>query len=339
MAPTAYRPSMMVSGHSRLTMPTEQTPMSPAKEKSLDYPLLAREFLKASGEDAISKLPVALYIVATPIGHLGDITLRALITLANVDHIACEDTRTSGGMLEKYGIQKPLLSYHDHNAAAAGKKILDLLENGESVALISDAGMPLISDPGFQLVKNCHAQNRPVTVIPGANAALTALAGSGMPTDQFHFVGFLPPKTSSRQKSIAALVAIPGTLILYEAPQRLADCLADLAKILGNNRPVAIARELTKLYEETVPGTLGELAEKYTGKDIKGEIVILIAPATEHTQTTATDIEAMLKDALKTQTLRDAVNTVSIVTSTKKNEVYALALQLSGQKPSGKGKK
>lgn len=297
----------------------------------MDYPLLARGFLEASGNAAACKLSAGLFIVATPIGHLGDITLRALITLAHADCIACEDTRVSGGMLAKYGIKKPLLPYHDHNAAAAGAKILEHVQQGESVALISDAGMPLISDPGFQLVKECHARGFTVTVIPGANAALTALAGSTMPTDQFHFAGFLPPKTAARQKAIATLAAIPGTIILYEAPQRLADSLQDIAKILGIGRRVAVARELTKLFEETKSGTCGALAEFYAAHDVKGEIVLLIAPATDVPQHSQADIVAMLRDALKTHTLRDAVNNVSILTATKKSDVYALALQLTGK--------
>jgi 16S rRNA (cytidine1402-2'-O)-methyltransferase len=301
--------------------------MLPADKKtvSLDYPMLAREFLETSGEAALCKLPAGIYIVATPIGHLGDITLRGLITLLNADSIACEDTRVSGGMLAKYG------AYHDHNATTAGRQIIERITSGEAVALISDAGMPLISDPGFRLVKDCQELGVPVTVIPGANAALTALAGSGLPTDQFHFAGFLPPKSAARQKAIAALLPIPGTLVFYEAPQRLANSLADLAKILGADRQAVIARELTKLFEETRRGSLGELAEIYRDQEVKGEIVIVIAPAETTGTPTAHDVEAMLKDALKTQSLRDAVNSVSVVTGAKKNEVYDLALRLTGK--------
>jgi len=301
------------------------------KSSSLDYSLLARDFLETSGEAALCKLPAGLYIVATPIGHLGDITLRALVTLHNVDQVACEDTRVSGGMLTKYGFKKPLLRYHDHNAEAAGAKILEHIKAGEAIALISDAGMPLISDPGFGLVRSCCELGFPVTVIPGASALVTALAGSGLPTDQFHFAGFLPPKTAARQKAIAALADVPGTIVLYEAPQRLADSLADLAKILGTERQAAVARELTKLFEETRRGTLGELAAFYAGQEVKGEIVLLIAPAAETISHSATDVETMLKDTLKTQSVRDAVNSVSIITGTKKGEVYNLALRLTGK--------
>ena len=301
------------------------------KTVSLDYPMLAREFLEASGEAVTCKLPAGLYIVATPIGHLGDITLRALVTLTNADHIACEDTRTSGGMLAKYGIKKPLLPYHDHNEKTAGGKIIELIKTGESVALISDAGMPLISDPGYVLVKDCNEQGLSVTVIPGANAAVTALAGSGLPTDQFHFAGFLPPKTAARQKSIAAFTSVTGTLVFYESPQRLADSLADLAKILGHERPAVVARELTKMFEEHRHGNLGDLAKFYNDQDVKGEIVILIAPGDVTITHSDADIETMLRDALKTQSVRDAVNIVSVLTSSKKNEIYNLALHISGK--------
>ncbi len=317
----------------RLTSPEERTHMLPVKEKtvSLDYPLLVREFLETSGNGVTSKLPAGLYIVATPIGHLGDITLRAVVTLLNADTIACEDTRVSGGMLAKYGIKKPLLSYHDHNATTAGAKILAAIHKGEAVALISDAGMPLISDPGFQLVNECVAAGYAITVIPGASAALTALASSGMPTDQFHFAGFLPNKTTARQQAIAAIAQTTGTIIFYEAPQRLADSLADLAKILGETRQAAVARELTKMFEETRRGSLGALAEFYADQEVKGEIVILIAPAAETVSHSAEDVETMLRDALKNQSLRDAVNAVSVLTGAKKSEVYDLALKLTGK--------
>jgi len=269
--------------------------------------------------------------VATPIGHLGDITLRALVTLAGVEAIACEDTRVSGGMLTKYGIKKPLVPYHDHNADAAGAKILERLQAGEAVALISDAGMPLVSDPGFRLVAACREQGLAVIVIPGANAALTALAGAGLPSDQFHFAGFLPPKAAARRSAIAGFTAVSGTLIFYEAPQRLAESLADMAAVLGGSRHVAVARELTKLFEETRRGTLAELAEFYAGQDVKGEIVILVAPAAETATPVVADVASMLKEALTTQSLRDAVNSVSIISGVKKKDVYDLALRLTGK--------
>lgn len=299
------------------------------KTSSPDYPSLAKKLLEASGDDARSKLPMGLYVVATPIGHLGDVTLRALMTLANVERIACEDTRVSGGMLSKYGIKKPLIAYHDHNADHAGGSILRAIQDGQAVALISDAGMPLISDPGFGLVNACLKAGYPVTVIPGANAALTALAGSGLPTDRFHFCGFLPPKSVARRKALTSMLEIPGTLIFYEAPQRLAETLADMASVFGDDRAAAVARELTKLFEEQRRGTLGELAEHYATHDVKGEIVILVAPRTDSAEASTADIDALLAEALRTQTLRDAVAAVSDLTGVKKNEVYARALKLA----------
>ena len=301
------------------------------KNVSPDYPQLVRGFLETSGDAATCKLPAGLYVVATPIGHLGDITLRALITLLNADRIACEDTRTSGGMLAKYGIKKPLLPYHDHNARGAGEKILSHIQDGEAIALISDAGMPLISDPGFTLVREAKERGFAVTVIPGANAVITALAGAGLPSDQFHFAGFLPPKEKARQKAITELARVPGTLLLHEAPQRLGDCMADLAAILGATRQAAVARELTKLFEETRRGTLGELAEFYASNEPKGEIVILVAPSVENAEDRRADVEKLLREALKTQSIRDAVSEVSAVTGARKKDVYELALKLSGK--------
>ena len=246
---------------------------------SPDYPLLARCVAEASRDGQTSKLLPGLYVVATPIGNLGDISLRALWTLRHVDRIACEDTRQSGALFAHYGIKKPLFSYHDHNADKVKPRLLAMLAAGERIALVCDAGMPLIADPGFKLVRACRKAGHAVTVVPGANAALTALAGSGLPTDHFYFAGFLPPKQAARKKAIEALENVPATLVFYEAPQRLAETLIDLEKTLGGGRPAAVARELTKLFEETKSGTLTELASHYRLHDVKGEIVILVAPA------------------------------------------------------------
>jgi 16S rRNA (cytidine1402-2'-O)-methyltransferase len=303
------------------------------KEKSSpDYPRLAGKFAEASRDDDTSKLPQSLYVVATPIGNLGDISLRALWTLMHVDYIACEDTRLSGGLLSRYGIKKPLISYHDHNADKMRPQILQKLSAGESIALISDAGMPLIADPGFKLVRDCREAGHTVTVIPGANAALTALAGSGLATDHFYFAGFLPPKQSARKKAIEELAAIQSTLIFYEAPQRLGDCLADLAKLLGATRPAAVARELTKMFEETITSTLGELAEHYKEQKPKGEIVIIVGPPERKALTVDTsEIDVKLKETLHLLSLRDAVAAVSDATGARKSEVYARALWLKGK--------
>lgn len=305
------------------------------KKSSPDYPLLARKMVEASGESGSSKLPAGLYVVATPIGHLGDISLRALMTLTQADRIACEDTRVSGAMLAKYGLKKPLLAYHDHNAEKQRPVILKQIAAGETVVLISDAGMPLIADPGYRLVLACREAGHDVTVIPGANAALTALAGSGLPSHRFLFVGFLPPKSAARRKVIAKLADVPVTLIFYEAPQRLADTLSDLAEIFGG-RPAAVARELTKLFEETRRGTLGELAAFYAKQPVKGEVTLIIGGCTgENTETQ--DIDTLLNEQLQHASLRDAVAAVSATTGIKKSEIYARALKLA--KKSGSSQK
>lgn len=303
------------------------------KKSSLDYPHLAQKLIEASGVGLSSKppepLPAGLYIVATPIGHRGDITMRALITLAQADMIACEDTRTSGSLLSSYGIpHKKLISYHDHNEDERKLEIIRYIEKGLAVALISDAGMPLIADPGYRLVHACRAQGLNVTVIPGANAAITAMAGSGLPTDHFYFAGFLPGKSMARKKTLTSLAQIPATLIFYEAPQRLAASLHDMAEIFGDKREAVVARELTKLFEETQRGTFLELAAHYDAGDVKGEIVILVAPA-DTTHAAMFDLDALLQEQMKELSLRDAVATVCDMTGLKKSDVYARALQLS----------
>lgn len=265
-------------------------------------------------------------MVATPIGHLGDITLRALLTLAEADKIACEDTRVSGGMLSKYGIKKPMIACHDHNEKDMAAKLVADIQAGQSVAYISDAGLPLISDPGFRLVSACRAAAAPVTIVPGANAALTALAGSGLPTDQFHFYGFLPSKAEARRKALQEIVAQTGTLVFYEAPTRLPESLAAMTTVLGGARPAVVARELTKLFEEYRGGTLAELAAHYAANDAKGEIVVCVGPSSDATP--AVDWEGALRKALQSESLRDAVAAVSAATGVKKSVVYAKALEL-----------
>jgi 16S rRNA (cytidine1402-2'-O)-methyltransferase len=308
--------------------------MPPDKKKktsSPDYPLLGRKLVEASGNAGACKLPPGLYIVATPIGNLGDITLRALATLAQADAIACEDTRNSGILLKAFGVAKPVFSYHDHNEDARRPEILHRIAKGEAIALISDAGMPLIADPGFKLVRDCREAGLDVFVIPGANAAITALAGCGLPSDRFLFAGFLPPKSAARKKEIVALKSVAATLVFYEAPQRLAASLADLAEMLGAERPAAVARELTKFYEETRRGTLGELAAHYEKNEARGEIVILVG-AGDGDAAEKIDIDALLAQRLKQLSVRDAVAEIATITGAKKNEIYARALALSKPK-------
>ena len=303
--------------------------MSEKKKKaSTDYSVWAQRVLKASGEDAISKPPAGLYVIATPIGNLGDITLRALHTLAMADMVACEDTRVTGALLHRYGIKKPLLAYHDHNADARRPEILKRLAAGEAVALVSDAGTPLISDPGYKLVQACRAAGHTVFALPGASALLTALCAAGLPTDKFMFAGFLPNKSAARQKALKDLAAMPSTLVFYEAPARLAATLDDMETVLGGARKAAVARELTKLFEEIRDGTLAELAAQYRDKDSpKGEIVLVVGPP-DDAALPAQDIDGLLKKALKTMSVRDAVSAVAEATGAKKSAVYERALAL-----------
>jgi 16S rRNA (cytidine1402-2'-O)-methyltransferase len=269
-----------------------------------------------------------LYLIATPIGNLGDISLRALETLAAADCIACEDTRVTRKLTERYGIATPLMAYHEHNSDEALPKILARLEQGQSVALVSDAGTPLISDPGYRLVRAAVAAGHDVTSLPGASAVLAALSLSGLPTDRFLFDGFLPPKQGARQKRIAELAAIPATLVLFESGPRLAASLADLAAGLGS-REAAVCRELTKLHEEIRRGDLTTLAGDYAeGGETRGEIVIVIAPPPEQ-DVADSDIDDMLRQALGRVSVKDAVGEVALATGRARRDVYQRALELT----------
>jgi 16S rRNA (cytidine1402-2'-O)-methyltransferase len=279
------------------------------------------------------RLPPGLYLVATPIGNRGDITLRALQTLAAADVIACEDTRVSRKLLEHYGIGTPLTPYHEHNAAAARPKLLARIGAGEAVALISDAGTPLVSDPGYKLVRATREAGCAVTALPGASSVLAALVVSGLPTDRFFFEGFLPAKPGARQARIAALARIPATLVLFETGPRIAASLADLAAGLGA-REAAIGRELTKLHEEVRRGVLPALAEHYAGEaEIRGEFVLVIAPpAEEETQASADDVDALIRAALARVSMKDAVAEVSAATGLPRRDVYQRALALAKER-------
>jgi 16S rRNA (cytidine1402-2'-O)-methyltransferase len=269
-----------------------------------------------------------LYLIATPIGNLGDISLRALETLAAADCIACEDTRVTRKLTERYGIATPLMAYHEHNSDEALPKILARLEQGQSVALVSDAGTPLISDPGYRLVRAAVAAGHDVTSLPGASAVLAALSLAGLPTDRFLFDGFLPPKQGARQKRIAELAAIPATLVLFESGPRLAASLADLAAGLGS-REAAVCRELTKLHEEVRRGDLASLTNDYAdGGETRGEIVIVIAPPPEQ-DVADSDIDDMLRQALGRVSVKDAVGEVALATGRARRDVYQRALELT----------
>ena len=279
-------------------------------------------------------LPAGLYLVATPIGNLRDIGLRALETLAAADVIACEDSRVTRKLTEHYAIATPLTPYHEHNAAEARPRLLSRLADGQAVALVSDAGTPLISDPGYKLVRAASEAGHAVVAVPGASAVLTALAVAGLPTDRFFFEGFLPAKQTARQKRIAALAAIPATLVLFETGPRLAAALADLAAGLGP-RAAAICRELTKLHEEIRRGDLDALARHYAeGGETRGEFVIVVAPPADDAAN-AGDVDELLRRALDRVSVKEAVGEVALATGRPRREVYQRALALA--KESGDG--
>jgi len=269
-------------------------------------------------------------VVATPIGNLADISLRALDVLAKADLVACEDTRTTRKLLTAHGIAARLTAYHDHNAARVRPKLMERLKCGEAVALVSDAGTPLISDPGYKLVAAAAEANVPVIAVPGASAGLAALTVSGLPSDRFLFAGFLPNKSGARRRVLAELGPIPASLVIYESARRLPAALADMAEVLGP-RPAAVARELTKLHEEVRRGTLPALAEHYQrAGPPKGELVVVIGP-TGPDATAAPDaevVDAQLRAALRRASLRDAVAAVTEATGLPRKQIYARALEL-----------
>jgi 16S rRNA (cytidine1402-2'-O)-methyltransferase len=267
-----------------------------------------------------------LTLVATPIGNLQDITLRALETLKACDAIACEDTRHAQKLLQHYGIKKPLLAYHDHNEIASSKGLIERAARGEHIAIISDAGLPLIADPGYRLVQAAINANIPITALPGANAALMALMLSGLPTDRFTFIGFLPSKCTARQHTLAKLKAIPVTLLFYEAPTRLVSTLEDMLKVFGDRNAV-VARELTKTFEEVQRGTLQDLIDHYTIKPPKGEIVIVVH-GDDGSDTSDIDVDALLKSAMKTHGVKQAAQLVAAETGIAVRELYTRALEL-----------
>jgi len=277
--------------------------------------------------------PIApgLHVVATPIGNLRDITLRALGTLAAADAVIAEDTRVSRTLLAHYGVSTPLVAYHEHNAEAVRPLLLARLQRGERLALISDAGTPLVSDPGFKLVGDALAAGIPVTSAPGPSAVLAALVVAGLPTDRFFFEGFLPPKSGARRARIAELAAIPGTLVLFESPRRLAETLADLAAVLGP-RQAAVARELTKHFESVRRGALDALASDYERDGPpKGEIVLLVAPpGADAPALDGAALDDKIRAALQKFSLKDAASVVAADTGQPRRKVYARALELVG---------
>jgi 16S rRNA (cytidine1402-2'-O)-methyltransferase len=271
-----------------------------------------------------------LYLVATPIGNAGDITLRALALLRHADLVACEDSRVSGPLLKRYGIGTPLFPYHEHNAAKVRPQLLARLQAGATVALVSDAGTPLINDPGYKLVRDCIAAGIAVTALPGASAVLTGLSLSGLPSDRFLYAGFPPVKDAARQRWLAGLKAIDATLVLLESAQRLPESLAAMAAVLGGSREAAVARELTKKFEEVRRGTLADLAAHYADRGPpKGEVTLVIAPppAADAAEAGA-DLDTALRAALARLPLRQAVDEVATVLNLSRKPVYARALEL-----------
>jgi 16S rRNA (cytidine1402-2'-O)-methyltransferase len=293
-----------------------------ASEKSRSF--------KVFGHDVeVRAAPAGLYLIATPIGNLGDVTVRALEILAGVDVVACEDTRVTSRLLERYAIAASLMTYHDHNAAMARPKILARLDAGEAIALVSDAGTPLISDPGFKLVREVHAAGHAITALPGASSVLAALAVAGLPTDQFFFDGFLPPRETARRARIGELGLVPATLIFFETGPRIAAMLGDLAAAFGD-RQVAVCRELTKLHEEVRRGDLQEVARAYQdGAETRGEFVVIVGPPAEAGPVADVDLDGMLRVALSTASLKNAVEAVAIATGQKRRLVYQRALSLT----------
>jgi 16S rRNA (cytidine1402-2'-O)-methyltransferase len=285
----------------------------------------------AAGEQSGIRGIRGLAIVATPIGNAADITLRALEVLRSVDAILCEDTRVSAKLLARHAISRPLLAYHEHNAERMRPKILERLRRGQSLALISDAGQPLVSDPGFKLVRAAIAEGLPVTALPGPSAALTALVLSGLPTDRFLFAGFLPAKTQQRRRELAALAPLEVTLIFFEAAQRLPEALADMAAVLGP-RPAAVARELTKLFEEVRRGDLAALAAHYAAAGPPlGEVALVVGGALPAAQPGDGAVDEALARALNHLSLRDAVEAVAGALDLPRRQVYARALALAGK--------
>jgi 16S rRNA (cytidine1402-2'-O)-methyltransferase len=292
---------------------------------------LNRSFVVAGHPVTATKAVPGLHLVSTPIGNLGDITLRALETLAGVDIIACEDTRITRRLTERYGIAALLKPYHEHNAALARPKILQRLAQGASIALVSDAGTPLISDPGFKLVREVCAAGHQVIALPGPSSVLAALAVAALPTDRFFFEGFLPPKETARRTRLAELARIDATLVMFESGNRVRDTLRDLADIMGA-RDAAICRELTKLHEEVRRAPVSELVKSADALETRGEFVLVIGPPAANAQIMAQrDLDDLLRSALQRDSVKDAVAHAVEVSGRPRREIYARALELAKQ--------
>jgi 16S rRNA (cytidine1402-2'-O)-methyltransferase len=287
-----------------------------------------RAYVVGAAETIARPLTPALYLVATPIGNLGDITLRALETLAAADVLACEDTRVTRILLERYGIRQRPLAYHEHNAAEAGPKLLAALADGKSVALVSDAGTPLVSDPGFRLVEQVLQAGFRVIPIPGPSAVLAALTASGLPSDTFLFAGFLPVKDGPRRSRLEELKAVPATLIFFESPRRLSNTLVAMVEVYGA-RPAAVGRELTKTFEEMRTGSLAELAQFYAAADTpRGEIVICVGPPLAEQVSGADEIDRLLLSLVAEMPSSKAAAEAARMTGARKPDLYRRLMEL-----------
>lgn len=278
-------------------------------------------------------LQPGLHLVATPIGNLGDITIRALETLAGADIIACEDTRVSRVLLDRYGISARPYAYHEHNADRVGPKLLEALEAGRSVALISDAGTPLVSDPGYRLAQSAIEAGLPVVPVPGASAPMAALVASGLPSDAFLFAGFLPGKDKARRERLGQFAATEATLMFFESPNRIATTLKSAAEVLGADRTAAVCRELTKAYEEIRRGTLGSLAEQYADQNVRGEIVLVIGPGSVPPPS-GEDVDGLLARLVTELPAGKAATEAARLTGLPRKDLYQRLLALKGD-PSG----
>jgi 16S rRNA (cytidine1402-2'-O)-methyltransferase len=304
----------------RSSSPPPDRPLSDAEERC---------FTLVEHEVVAPKAVPGLHLVATPIGNLGDITLRALETHAGVDIIACEDTRVTRKLVDRFGIRSTLKPYHEHNAAEVRPAILRHLAQGGSIALVSDAGTPLISDPGFKLVREVCAAGHPVITLPGPSSLLAALTVAALPTDRFFFEGFLPSKEGARRNRLGELSRLDATLVLFEAGSRVQDTLRDLADIFGA-RDAAICREMTKLHEEVRRGPLPELAAAADGLETRGEFVLVIGPPAATAQMMPqAELDALLRTALRRDSVKDAVAHALEVSGRPRREIYARALELA----------
>jgi 16S rRNA (cytidine1402-2'-O)-methyltransferase len=275
-----------------------------------------------------SKYQPALYIISTPIGNLGDITLRAIEALKHMDFLACEDTRVTKQLLSHLDITPPrLLTYNDFSTEKDRRKLVELVTSGHRVGLVSDAGTPLISDPGYKLIQDAQEYNIPVECAPGVSSVITALTLAGLPTDSFFFDGFLPSKSTTRQKRLNELASIPATIVCFESSRRLVSTLEDIHATIGN-RKVSVCRELTKKFEETKNGTAQVVADYYRNNPPKGEVVLLISGHEHNEEKQEADMEVLLQQALETMSVKDAASYVSELVSVHKKQIYNKALEL-----------